>query len=670
MPKEAKLLPPHSQELLRAARSGRLYKRPAPTEEDDADADADAAKGDKKESESAAEGFMIKMWKQMPRNAEAPPVSHLAKRHKNTIMLPSKAAAAQIAGPTVTRAKVRRIDAAGNPYEQTITLGEGQQVDGEIISTTVVPAPTAAAAEAAAPTPAPVRRRPPPPKRKAKGPGRGRKKGKLPLPGAPAAPVPQQPGVAGAAPSGVAPEGTGANVSVDHQKMRVNHDILADLTIPKPEVKTEDNEDSTNQDSEMADNSAMPSEDEEGDEGDEGDEEGEEGADEEGGDGSVTREQTTVTPGGGETSNEPQPVDVDHEMIDSDSSEVIRPSSIEEPDSVPPRPVPDEEVLITKARFQTPGGGLAPPSLGPIHLASSPGLGGSPLKNVMIQSPTDASPMISPQQASASGLFTAASSYFPSGTGVLGDDTSATPKVAVASVVESVQTSFVTMEQTSAPVTVGTEPQPAQASEPLAAQQESTETLSAELQRYSLPTVTGSDAAAIPTSLPPVPDLFSSLNSNLPSSSVLENTPSAELNLPSAVDSITDAPQPASEQLPAAAVDGVTNDMPTVIETPEVHQTPPSPPLAPTTAVPAIEDEDDGLGLLGSLERELDRQEGVSRAGSTGSGGSNKEVGGARPAATTTSQEGTPAVAAAPTNGWGGEGATAGGAPGGAPGAV
>src|SRR5688500_18305734 len=40
MPKDSNLLAPHSQELLRAARSGRLYKRPAPEEDTEADADA------------------------------------------------------------------------------------------------------------------------------------------------------------------------------------------------------------------------------------------------------------------------------------------------------------------------------------------------------------------------------------------------------------------------------------------------------------------------------------------------------------------------------------------------------------------------------------------------------------------------------------------------------
>ena len=94
-------------------------------------------------------------------------------------LLSSSLPAGAAPGPTTTKATVRRIDAAGNPYTQEVTLNEGQPVDGEIISTTVVAAPVPNAAVEASVTP--VRRRPPPPKRKPKGPGRGRKK-KLPLP--------------------------------------------------------------------------------------------------------------------------------------------------------------------------------------------------------------------------------------------------------------------------------------------------------------------------------------------------------------------------------------------------------------------------------------------------------------------------------------------------------
>ncbi|KAG7291602.1 hypothetical protein NEMBOFW57_001621 [Staphylotrichum longicolle] len=313
MPRESHLLPQHTQELLRAARSGRLYKRAAPTEEEDADIELDAPKGEKKDWEPPNDGYMVKMWKQVPRNAESPTISHLAKRHKNTVTLASRAAVPQVAGPTVIRATVRRIDAAGNPYEQTVTLAEGQQVEGEIISTTVVPATAAAQTGLPLQQATPVRRRPPPPKRKAKGAGRGRKKGKLPLPVPLPATRSQATGADGAP---IKPEDTGAD---------------------EPGIKIEDTEDSANQDSEMVDVSGMPSDDEEGD-GGEGDEEEEEGDDEAGDDDGV--DVSNLEDANGDT--------VDQDAEDSEMSEVIQPSSVEEPDESRPPPEEVEEVTISK----------------------------------------------------------------------------------------------------------------------------------------------------------------------------------------------------------------------------------------------------------------------------------------------------------------------------------
>lgn len=180
MPKDSNLLPPHSQELLRAARSGRLYKRPPPLEEEEVDPDAIAPESkDKKEDENVVKGFSVKTWKQIPKNVEAPTTSHLAKRRKGTITIASKTIEDRAPGPTVTRATVRRVDAAGNAYTEDVTLQEGHPVDGEIISTRVEPAGGQGEGFAAPPP----RRRPPPPKRKAKaGPGRGKKKIRPPLP--------------------------------------------------------------------------------------------------------------------------------------------------------------------------------------------------------------------------------------------------------------------------------------------------------------------------------------------------------------------------------------------------------------------------------------------------------------------------------------------------------
>lgn len=239
MPKDFHLLPSHSQELLRAARSGALYKRKAPPDEEDAVeiidgagnagaklggaglvSDADRA-GDKKAptTSKADTGIKVKVWKRVAREAEAPSASLLAKRHKNTITLPSKASATQFSGPTVTRVTVRRVDAAGNSYERTITINDDDQLNhlnGEIVSTTVIAAPIAADLLAHQ-QPTPTRKRPPPPphKKKHKGPGRGRKKklgvGPLIPPPKPAALVNPGGGLDGAADLKAEPAGPEVN---------------------------------------------------------------------------------------------------------------------------------------------------------------------------------------------------------------------------------------------------------------------------------------------------------------------------------------------------------------------------------------------------------------------------------------------------------------------------
>jgi hypothetical protein len=206
MPKDATLLPLHTQELLRAARSGRLYKRPPPPEEEDAEAEAAPEKQEKKEEETVATGFSVKLWKQLPRSSEDTGLSHLAKRRKGTVTIASKTVLEKAVGPTVTRATVRRMDAAGNPYTEEVTLADGQQVQGEIISTRVEAAPIGQPETfQPAPPPPPARKRAPPPKRKRAGPGRGKKKAKVPLPGAvqPAGVVPDANGLSAPKPNGL-----------------------------------------------------------------------------------------------------------------------------------------------------------------------------------------------------------------------------------------------------------------------------------------------------------------------------------------------------------------------------------------------------------------------------------------------------------------------------------
>ncbi|KAI0130115.1 hypothetical protein BJ170DRAFT_618770 [Xylariales sp. AK1849] len=355
MPKDSSLLPPHTQELLRAARSGRLYKRPAPVEEEETEADAAPEKPEKKEEDPSAKGFTVKVWKQIARNAEGPTVSHLAKRRKGTVTLSSNLPAGATSGPTVTKAQVRRLDAAGNPYTQTVTLTEGQPVDGEIISTTVVPAPNTHANGDNAATP--IRRRPPPPKRKAKGPGRGRKK-KLLLP----IPLPQGTGAPGAA-------GAGGVAKPDG--------VVADG------IKQEgDNDETKNQDSEMAD----------GDDDDEGDDDGEEG--EEGDEGD--EDEGDVNDNDNATPSKEN--SVDQEMKNSPS---VDPPVITAPSTDPDAMDISNEEELTTASNQgfSPSTGLPP--LQPAAHLTSPRFEGSPLKNVLVPSPTETVPDISLAPASS-----------------------------------------------------------------------------------------------------------------------------------------------------------------------------------------------------------------------------------------------------------------------------
>ncbi len=187
MPKDAHLLSPMSQALLRAARKSQVNKPPPPHIEEDKelgeDEDADA------DMES---NFAVRRWALVPRHLEGAEPEYLAKRRKG---LPS------VYGGTVMppggtgqmrKTKVRKTDTDGNTAVWDVLVPEGQTVEGEIFegesfSTQVAPAPGTIVegvgvvnAEglviAGDQMSTPARRRPPPPKRKAKGPGRGRRK--------------------------------------------------------------------------------------------------------------------------------------------------------------------------------------------------------------------------------------------------------------------------------------------------------------------------------------------------------------------------------------------------------------------------------------------------------------------------------------------------------------
>lgn len=191
MPRDSHLLPPHSQALLRAARSGNIFRPPPQPLEDEKEGllcvDEEAGEGD----EGAAErGFVAKKWTVVPRHLEGPELEYLAKRRKG---LPSTYMGSSGLGNTgpMRKVKVRKTDADGQTFVWEVLAPEGQTVEGEIfedVEMTEAPAPGTIVegvgvvnAEGLVVVgdmmqPTPPRRRPPPPRRKPKGPGRGRRK--------------------------------------------------------------------------------------------------------------------------------------------------------------------------------------------------------------------------------------------------------------------------------------------------------------------------------------------------------------------------------------------------------------------------------------------------------------------------------------------------------------
>ncbi|OAL56866.1 hypothetical protein IQ07DRAFT_555189 [Pyrenochaeta sp. DS3sAY3a] len=187
MPRDSQMLPEHSQQLLRAARSGRIFKPPAPPEDDN------EMKDEEEENKEVQVGFAVKKYIKVARHLEAPEPEYLAKRRKG---LPSPYTNGQVVQP-LRETKIKKLDADGNVAVYKVLVPEGQAVEGEV-------APTDAAIEVAPATAVPgtvveglgvvnaegvvvandilqqtpPRRRPPPPKKKMKraGPGRGKKR--------------------------------------------------------------------------------------------------------------------------------------------------------------------------------------------------------------------------------------------------------------------------------------------------------------------------------------------------------------------------------------------------------------------------------------------------------------------------------------------------------------
>lgn len=189
MPRDAQLLSPMSQALLRAARSGEITKKAPPQpllEEDKENGEDDEAVG------AADLGFMAKRWAAVPRHLEGPEPEFLAKRRKGLPFVYTGPLGQASGATPMRKTKVKKIDGDGNATVLDVLVPEGQIVEGEVVeeeaNVTQAPAPgtivegvgvanaegVVVAGEQMLPTP--PKRRPPPPKRKAKGPGRGRKK--------------------------------------------------------------------------------------------------------------------------------------------------------------------------------------------------------------------------------------------------------------------------------------------------------------------------------------------------------------------------------------------------------------------------------------------------------------------------------------------------------------
>jgi hypothetical protein len=182
MPRDSHMLPEYSQQILRAARAGRIYRPPAPPEDDN------EMKDEEEEVKEVQTGFTVKKYVKVARHLEAPEPEYLAKRRKG---LPSQHSINGVPLPVLRETKVKKVDADGNALVYKVLVPEGQAVEGEVQPTDdaieIVPATAApgtivegvgivnaegvvVANELMLQTP--PRRRPPPPKKKRGGPGR------------------------------------------------------------------------------------------------------------------------------------------------------------------------------------------------------------------------------------------------------------------------------------------------------------------------------------------------------------------------------------------------------------------------------------------------------------------------------------------------------------------
>ena len=198
MPRDSTLLPEWSQQLLRAARAGRLFEHP--TSASDCTGEKSEAKrnGDAEHELHSNDQHCvtIRKWTRAPRHLEEPEQDYLAKRRKGLPSLRNGIAGYLGFGSAMRKTKIRKVDSEGNANVWQVLVPEGQSVEGEItneeesvlavpkatIPGTVIEGVGAVNSDGLVVVndrliSTPPRRRPPPPRRKPKkGPGRGRKK--------------------------------------------------------------------------------------------------------------------------------------------------------------------------------------------------------------------------------------------------------------------------------------------------------------------------------------------------------------------------------------------------------------------------------------------------------------------------------------------------------------
>ena len=325
LPRDAHLLSPMSQDLLRAARMPQAKKPTTPLLDDDKEP------GEDEDADGELDtGFVAKRWAVLPKELEGPEPEFLAKRRKGLPSVHSGTLGTIDSTAPMRKTKIRKMDNEGNNSVWEVLVPEGQTVDGEVVeeetTATQAPAPGTVVegvgvvnAEGVVIAgdqgmPAINKRRPPPPKRKPKGPGRGRRK-KVAFAGAEGMPTAN--GVDGAS------YGTTKN---------------------EEGKSTEGEQEASNGDTEMGDDSLLKEGDQEGDqEGEEGSEEGSE--DEEGDEGDREEGEVSPSPSASRSPTKPPPpaiVETGPEPETAFLIDVHAPSNIPPPATEPPTvPLPE-----------------------------------------------------------------------------------------------------------------------------------------------------------------------------------------------------------------------------------------------------------------------------------------------------------------------------------------